>query len=473
MLFNSAQYLLFFLIVCHASWLLVDRPRLRIWMLLIASYYFYAANNAWLLLLLMASTHIDYCCGLGISRTNSAAWRRFFLLLSVAMNLGLLGYFKYYNFFVDSLVNLGNSFGWEVPLQSANIVLPVGISFYTFQSMSYTLDVYRGELPAEKSWARFAFYVAYFPQLVAGPIIRASDFIPQLSRRPTLDVATLELAIALIFRGLVKKIILADGFLAEHAEAAFDVVGPVDSFVAWLGLLAFAFQIYFDFSGYSDMAIGCSHLMGYWIPDNFHLPYAAISFSDFWHRWHISLSTWLRDYLYIPLGGNRMPTTLGVYRNIMLVMLLGGLWHGAAWNFVIWGGLHGVFLIVERACGLRAPVDEARLWSPRAMLRRLFVFCGVLMTWVVFRATTLTGIRQFVESLLSGELPPAITLGQVSAVLIIAASYALQFVCLRYDPLPGFLRWPLPGRCLVYALTAAVIVVFNSGGAQAFIYFRF
>ncbi len=473
MLFNSTEYLLFFLIICHVGWLLVKRPTWRIWVLLAASYYFYASNNGWLLLLILASTQIDYICGLRIAASTSPRRRKLYLLLSMTANLAILGYFKYSNFFLDSFVAVGQNLGLPLEFQPWHIVLPVGISFYTFQSMSYTIDVYRGDVPAERSWSRFAFYVAYFPQLVAGPIMRAADFMPQLRRRPELDLSALERSIAVIFRGLIKKIVLADGILALHAEAAFDAASGVDSFVAWLGLLAFSFQIYFDFSGYSDIAIGCSRLMGYHIPDNFRLPYAAVSFSDFWRRWHISLSSWLRDYLYIPLGGNRMTSPAGVYRNIMIVMLLGGLWHGAAWNFVIWGGLHGLFLVLERMFHADRPPADGPLLTARMMLRRGTVFGGVLVTWVVFRGTSLAGIQQFCESLTSGGLPAAVTVGQVSALVVIVVSYAMQLVCLRHEPLDVLLRWPLPLRCLVYAVTAVAIVVFNSEGPQAFIYFQF
>ena len=473
MLFNSIEYLFFFLIVCHVGWLLIDHVRLRVWVLLAASYYFYASNNGWLLLLIVASTQVDYFCGLRISRSTNRRHRKLYLLVSICSNLAVLGYFKYYDFFFESWTAVCQSVGATAEFHASSIVLPVGISFYTFQSMSYTLDVYRGEIPAERSWSRFAFYVAYFPQLIAGPIVRAADFLPQLAERPKLDQPDLERSIALIFKGLLKKIVIADGLLAMHSESAFDAPAGVDSFVAWLGLLTFTFQIYFDFSGYSDVAIGCSRLMGYHIPDNFRFPYTAASFSDFWRRWHISLSSWLRDYLYIPLGGNRMPTTIGVYRNLMVVMLLGGLWHGAAWNFVIWGGLHGSFLIIERIIQRKSTQAVTPPSILKLCIQRTIVFCGVLATWVVFRASGLAGIKLFVQALFAGGVPDSITLGQAIAAVVVSISFVMEYVGDKFRLLVGFLDWALPLRCILYGLAAIVLMIFSSSGPEAFIYFQF
>ena len=473
MLFNSIEYLFFFLIVCHVGWLLIDHVRLRVWALLAASYYFYASNNGWLLLLIVASTQVDYFCGLGISRSTNRRHRKLYLLVSIASNLAVLGYFKYYDFFFESWTAVCQSVGATAEFHASSIVLPVGISFYTFQSMSYTLDVYQGEISAERSWPRFAFYVAYFPQLIAGPIVRAADFLPQMAERPKLDQPALERSIALIFKGLLKKIVIADGLLAMHSEAAFDAPAGVDSFVAWLGLLAFTFQIYFDFSGYSDIAIGCSRLMGYHIPDNFRFPYTAASFSDFWRRWHISLSSWLRDYLYIPLGGNRMPTTIGVYRNLMVVMLLGGLWHGAAWNFVIWGGLHGSFLVIERIIQRKSTQAVTPPSILRLCFQRAIVFCGILATWVVFRASGLAGIKLFVLSLIAGGIPDSITLGQAIAAMVVCISFVMEYVGDKFRLLDGFLDWALPLRCILYGLASIFLIIFSSSGPEAFIYFQF
>ncbi len=473
MLFNSTEYLIFFLVVCHLSWMLIDRPRLRIWVMLLASIYFYASNNGWQLFLLLGFTQVDYLCGLRIGASDSPRVRKWWLALSIGSNLAVLGFFKYSNFFMESLQDLARFAGQDLGWQPWHVVLPVGISFYTFQTMSYTIDVYRKVIPAERSWSRFAFFVMYFPQLIAGPIVRAEDFVPQLSKRPELDSAAFERSVAIIFRGLLKKIVLADGLLAAYSEAAFDAPASANMFEAWLGLFAFAFQIYFDFGGYSDVAIGCARLMGFYIPDNFNLPYTADSFSDFWRRWHMSLSTWLRDYLYVPLGGNRMKTQWGVARNLMLVMLLGGLWHGAAWNFVIWGGMHGAFLLIERSLGMHRDLASQQIHIFWRCLRRLVVFIGVLATWIVFRATSLTDIAAFVRSLTWGDAPQVVTAGQLLAVAVIAVSWAMQYVARRGDPFERFANAPIPLKCVAYALAAAVIIVFNSRGPQAFIYFQF
>lgn len=472
MLFNSIEYLIFFLVICHLGWLVVGLPRLRTWLLLSASYYFYASNNGWLLVLILVSTQIDYLCGLRIEKSTSPHRRRAYLLASMISNLAILAYFKYFNFFSESLVLCVQALGGTLQHEPWSIVLPVGISFYTFQSMSYTFDVYHGNIPAERSWSKFALYVAFFPQLVAGPIVRASDFLPQLQHKPKLDAPAFERSVALIFVGLIKKIVFADGLLASHAEAAFDVGPHVDSFVAMIGLLAFTFQIYFDFSGYSDIAIGCARLLGYHIPENFRFPYSADSFADFWRRWHISLSQWLRDYLYIPLGGNRMPTPWGVYRNILIVMLLGGLWHGAAWNFVIWGLLHAIFLITERMFQTQSETTKnVPFW--KILLRRQIVFLGVLATWVVFRAGSMADVKHYLASLTACDLPDVVTLDQVLVLVFMAFCYLHQQLRWSHRILETFVQLPLPVRGFLYAIAATMIMVFSTQGTQAFIYFQF
>ena len=472
MLFNSPEYLLFFLVVLAGYWGLRRHASLRIWLLLIASYYFYASNNHWLIVLILASTQIDYVVAKAIERATDQAQRRRLLWVSLVGNLGMLAFFKYFNFFAASMAGALHLVGVEVQYRPWEILLPVGISFYTFQSMSYTLDVYYGYIRAEQSWSRFAFYVAFFPQLVAGPIMRAREFLPQITRPPTLDGETCEQALALIARGLLKKMVLADYFLGPHADLAFDTPGAVSTLAAWIGLYAFTFQIYFDFSGYTDIAIGCSRLLGFDLPDNFNLPYVAESFSDFWRRWHISLSTWLRDYLYIPLGGNRMPTRVGVYRNLMLTMLLGGLWHGAAWHFVIWGALHGTYLVVERYFLERAPTPPQRSAAGLA-LRRLLIFHAVVLTWLVFRAQDNTLLWELIRALCGGSTQALSLSGsQLMACVVIVASYVAQGVALRWDPMQAFARLPAPIRSLSYAGLVVLVLAYNVG-AQPFIYFQF
>ncbi len=472
MLFNSFEYFLFFLAALGLCWALVGLPRLRIWVLLLASYYFYVSNNHWLILLILVSTQIDYLAGLKIASSESPRVRKMFLTLSVVSNLGILAFFKYSGFFAHTVVDLAGTLGLRLSWTDLHIVLPVGISFYTFQSMSYTIDVYRRHIPAERSWHRFAFYVAYFPQLIAGPIMRASQFMPQIRRTPVIDRRRFESALVLIVMGLIKKIVLAD-LLGRFADPAFNAPGGVSAWSAWLGLYAFTFQIYFDFSGYSDIAIGCSRLMGYSLPDNFRRPYMAVSFSDFWKRWHISLSSWLRDYLYIPLGGNRMKTRLGVYRNLMLTMLLGGLWHGAAWHFVLWGFLHGGYLAVEKMIGAAGATLRSYRNGGTLFLKRMFIFHAVVLTWLVFRCADTARLEAYLKALVRWEPVENLTLGMVVCAAAILFGFLAQWINeTTYLP-DRFVRMPMAVKGIAYAAATVLVMVFNFSGPRPFIYFRF
>ena len=511
MLFNSFEYLVFFTVALAASWMLVGLPRLRIWVLLVASYYFYISNNYWLITLIVVSTQVDYLAGRWIEDTDSSRKRKRYLGLSIMTNLGILAVFKYFNFFAGTFAEIAATVGLTLDWVDLKIALPVGISFYTFQSMSYTIDVYRGEISAERNWFRFAFYVSYFPQLVAGPIVRASQFLPQIPRRPGLDVRALEWSLLLIARGLVKKIVLAD-LLAGYADRAFSAPASIDGPSAWIGLYAFTFQIYFDFSGYSDIAIGCSRLMGYEIPENFRRPYVAATFSDFWRRWHISLSSWLRDYVYIPLGGNRgqvqwlplhffLPGAAavgflagcpwagvgfgglyllflvfrrGAYNNLMLTMLLGGLWHGAACHFVLWGFLHGGYLLFERLLGVKRKDPTAGHQSLLAItVRRLLVFHAVVLTWLFFRCPSMPSLASYLVALteFSGSL--VLMNGEVLALAICACGLASQYLNEFVDCEGQFLRLPIFAKSGLYAVAALAVLIMNSTGAKPFIYFQF
>ena len=349
MLFNSLEFWIFFSLVLLFSRLLPRRPRNLF--LLGASYLFYMWWDARFIVLIVASTLVDFLVGRSLHNARGRS-RWWLLIASLAANLGLLGFFKYYNFLAGSLAGL---LGISARTLHLDIILPVGISFYTFQSMSYTIDIYRGKLEPVKRLTDFALYVAFFPQLVAGPIVRAREFFPQLFQwRPPSHERT-EKGISLILVGLVKKMVLADNF-ARISDLYFgDVAAHPGAWAAWSATFAFAMQIFFDFSGYTDIARGCGRLLGYEFPVNFRRPYLAGSITEFWRRWHISLSSWLRDYLYIPLGGNRRGSWT-TYENLMVTMLLGGLWHGASWNFVLWGGYHGLLLAGERS--FPGPVDS-------------------------------------------------------------------------------------------------------------------
>lgn len=388
MVFTSAIFLYAFLPTTLCIYYLLH-PKFRNGFLLLASYLFYAWSVPKYLFLILASTLIDYVCVLGMART--VRFKKIPLILSLITNLGMLGFFKYYGFFVENVnpilksLSIGGFPLWE-------IALPVGISFYTFQSMSYTIDAYRGKVEPSKNLIDFACFVALFPQLVAGPIVRYIDIAKQLKNR-LVSLNTFTIGCWLFMVGFVKKVLLANQ-VGSLADTAFNMAGP--GFVdAWIGLLAYTMQIYFDFSGYSDMAIGLGFFFGFQFPINFNSPYKATSITDFWRRWHITLSTWFREFVYIPLGGNRH----GLYRtlfNLVLTFFLSGLWHGASWNFVIWGLYHGGFLLLERLFR-----DRGGLYHRLPMIvRRPLVLIIAMLGWVFFRAEDLPTALTFFQGLI-------------------------------------------------------------------------
>ena len=400
MVFSSHLFLFYFLPAALLLYYLIPR-RAKHGLLTLVSYVFYGWANPLFMVLMLASTLVDYVVGLVIA-CNGFRWRRperpleaggirtrlqrSALVVSICTNLSLLGVFKYFNFAVNNIDALAQWLGWPELGVVLRVTLPLGISFYTFQSMSYTIDVYRGQAKALLNFTDFACYVSMFPQLVAGPIIRFAEVADQLQSR-TYTVQKFARGVAFISLGLAKKILLANP-CGKFVEVAFhaDTLGVLD---AWYGIMAYAFQIYFDFSAYSDMAIGLGLMLGFVFPKNFDSPYRSESITEFWRRWHISLSSWLRDYLYIPLGGNRKGP-VRTYVNLALVMLLGGLWHGASWNFVIWGGIHGALLGAERIMGKHSFYHRL----PR-VLRIAITFLIVLIAWVFFRAPDLPGALQY------------------------------------------------------------------------------
>ena len=353
MLFNSGLFLILFTLFYGLYILQLRRFTGRILYLLVFSIFFYYKSSGFYFVLLIISTLVDFVMGHLIYRARSRPWRRFWLFISIAVNLGMLVYFKYTDFFIDSLNGIiGSNFAF------GKVFLPVGISFFTFQTMSYSIDVYRGSLiPLTENirgfrsfWTNlldFAFFVSFFPQLVAGPIVRAADFVPQIRERPKLSKAGMNEALLLIMGGLIKKAVISDYISVNFVDRVFESPSLYSGFENLMAIYGYAVQIYCDFSGYSDMAIGLALLLGFRLPENFRKPYRAVSLPDFWRRWHISLSSWLRDYLYISLGGNRRGRWR-TYFNLMITMLLGGLWHGAGWVFIIWGGLHGLALTLDR-----------------------------------------------------------------------------------------------------------------------------
>jgi D-alanyl-lipoteichoic acid acyltransferase DltB (MBOAT superfamily) len=470
MLFNTALFAVFFAVFFLLYQFSMSARRPRLLLIFVFSLIFYAGWNYRFISLLLFSAAVDYAVALGLDRPGQSARRRKTLLsLSVTTNLGLLGTFKYADFVLDSVTGLLGAAGIFVSLPTLQLALPVGISFYTFQSMSYTIDVYRGQMRARRDFLTFASALAFFPQLVAGPILRASQILPQLENIPRATFQGARHGLVLIVGGLVKKT-MAD-LLAGPVAIAFDGSAPVSAIEYWTGVLAFAGQIYGDFSGYSDIAIGLGLLLGFKIPENFRLPYFASSPVDFWRRWHITLSTWLRDYLYIPLGGNR------VYRdrNLMLTMLLGGLWHGASFTFIVWGGYHGLLLVAQRGLE-RVPVFRRmaeRQGRGARLIKGLITFYLVLMGWVFFRAATLGDALSLIAQLHAPvALPAASGLALINAALVATAFSLLTLidvVSIHYSD--GFERrawlvWPV----LALGLGCATLV---GGSGNAFLYFQF
>ena len=478
MVFSSPIFLFYFLPVALLAYSAAPH-RARSLVLTILSYFFYGWTNPLFCLLLLFSTAVDYVCGRALTRGLSvdaglepagprSRGQRVALWTSLVTNLGLLGFFKYFNFGVDAanaaLHALGLE-GWDAVLR---VTLPLGISFYTFQSMSYTIDVYRGRAAPQRNFIDFACYVSLFPQLVAGPIIRYHELADQIrSRTHTWEKCTRGIAIFSV--GLAKKILLANpcGKVADTAFGAADL----QALDAWLGAIAYAFQIYFDFSGYSDMAIGLGLLLGFVFPKNFDSPYRAESITDFWRRWHISLSAWLRDYLYIPLGGNRI-SPRRTYVNLLLVMLLGGLWHGAAWTFVAWGAVHGLLLAVERALGGR-PVYRA---LPRPV-RIVSTFALVCFAWVFFRADSLAHAMAYLLAMVGWGVAPDAA-GLLTAIIrhpVHLALMALGAVVVWFAPQSAdWTRVLTPCRLLVAtALGVLAVVVMTVEEFNPFIYFIF
>lgn len=416
MLFNTPQFFGFLAVVLALFYLL---PRgARKYLLLAASYFFYMSWIPKFIALLLVLTLIDYTAALWIERSASPRARKLALIVSLGANLGLLGFFKYYNFFASNIATLT---GRPATAFAMSIILPLGISFHTFQSMSYVVDVYRREQKPIRNLVDYALFIAFFPQLVAGPIVRAREFFVDLYewRRPT--TAEVSHGALLVLLGLAKKVAVADRF-ALVADSYFNNVHAAAGMVsAWTAMLAFGIQIFFDFSGYTDMAIGMAKLFGFHFPLNFRRPYLATSITEFWRRWHMSLSRWLRDYLYIPLGGNR-GSSLQTYRNLMLTMLLGGLWHGASWNFVIWGGYHGALLSAERMLGIR-PEGERVRFSLVYPLRMLLTVALALIGWIFFRAQTFGDsvwvLRQLAVPRGNVIIPP-VELGLLALVVVLA-----------------------------------------------------
>jgi len=417
---------------------------------------------------------MDFWLGMRIAKATQPHRRKLWMIASVAMNLSMLGFFKYGNFLLENFQWFMARIGIVYQPPHLDILLPVGISFYTFHSLSYTLDIYRGVLQPTKSLRDFVLAVSFFPQLVAGPIVRAGDFLPQLAEPPTRRTGRFLWGLALMTLGLFEKVVLADTMLADSADRIFGYGGPLIALDSWLGVIAFAGQIFFDFAGYSTCAIGAALCLGFHLKDNFRFPYAAIGFSDFWRRWHISLSTFLRDYLYIPLGGNQV-RPLRAAINLVIVMFLGGLWHGAAWTFVVWGLLHGTYLVVERV--VRAWLEN-RPWANNRATRALAgvaTYTAVCIAWVFFRASDFTIARRMLLGMFGGHAhgDAILSTREMLQIGIVTAGMILVHWSLRDSSIElAVTRLP---RWIVTALWAAMAcaIILTQGDSNAFIYFQF
>jgi D-alanyl-lipoteichoic acid acyltransferase DltB (MBOAT superfamily) len=479
MSFNSYTFLLLFFVALAFRFNTWISWRLKKLLILLLSYIFYAAWNPPFVVLLWISTVVDWFAAGQIAKASSDSRRRLYMALSLIANLGLLGFFKYGEFVTQ---NLSALLGRDVTLHSligSGIILPIGISFYTFETLSYTIDVYRG---TEKPWTSFLDYclfLTFFPHLVAGPILRPRAFLPQCETPRTPTAAQFSWSVWLVLLGLFQKVVVADGLLAPTVELVYGVTAAPTFASAWIGTLAFAGQIFFDFAGYSTCAIGVAGCLGFILPDNFRFPYAAVGFSDFWRRWHISLSTWLRDYLYVSLGGNRK----GERRtniNLMITMLLGGLWHGASWNFVLWGGLHGALLVIERwlrRLGVM-PEDVSAMPPLHRAVGAALTFVIICFTWVFFRSESLDhslliagAMLGFVSShatRLVGSLDMMTSVPPV--LLLLLAHWMLKDSNLERT----FAEERVPAWA--FATVSALMILgiaFSSGEDRAFIYFQF
>lgn len=471
MIFNSYTFIVFFAFVLAIHYSPISWRWKKI-NLILASYLFYAAWNLPFVVLLWISTLTDWVVARRMAVSESKTKKRIWLWLSLAVNLGLLGFFKYGSFLLENFVAAIQIVGVTWQPAEPDIILPVGISFYTFQTLSYSLDVYFGRTRPSNSFVDFALYVTFFPQLVAGPIVRSTEFLPQCQEPKQASLRHFGWGLVLLIIGLFQKVVVADSLLAPTVEHVYDQGLKPDVWSAWCGTLAFAGQILCDFSGYSSCAIGVAMCLGFRIPDNFRAPYAAVGFSDFWQRWHISLSTWLRDYLYIPLGGNRNGT-LRTQVNLMLTMLIGGLWHGASWTFVVWGGLHGIYLIAERA------VRKLFTRSPGPVLTALLMvstFVLICFTWVFFRADGFETAFTIASAMLGetvGSARRLIEPFESWLVVVTVGAVVVSHWGLRNSSLEQLVE-RLPWWLTVIAVTAMVLSIFTSPGEdRAFIYFQF
>lgn len=472
LIFNSGLFLFLFtaFLWIYISLSKTQKPKL-LFVTLFSLYFYYKSSGAYFMLLLFA-TAIDFTLAKLIYRTTDPWYRKFYIIVTLIVNLGILGYFKYTNFILDSFFSLGGR-----DFQPLDIFLPVGVSFFTFQSLSYTLDVYRGNLKPVDDILDYAFFVSFFPQLVAGPIVRASDFLPQIHKPTVVTSEMFGRGVFLIGCGLFKKAVISDYISINFVDRVFDAPALYSGVENLFAVYGYALQIYCDFSGYSDMAIGIALLLGFRFPLNFDSPYQSRNITEFWRRWHISLSTWLRDYLYISLGGNRKGEAR-TYMNQMITMLLGGLWHGASWRFIIWGALHGMALSLHKFYRSRFPRHSGDYSALKDFARVMITFHFVCFCWIFFRAANIATVGEMVHQIFfefnAGVLAEFIS-GYRVVLMLMVIGYLLHFIPKEAElaAQETITSMPLAGKAAFMLAVIVIVIQTKSSGIQPFIYFQF
>lgn len=479
MLFNSIQFLVFFPAVFVVYWLLTQRNlRIQNLFLLAVSYYFYACWDWRFLFLLVFSTLLDYFTGLQMERVGDPRKKRFWFWLSVGINLGFLGIFKYYNFFIGSFAGLLGVWGVQAHFPSLQVILPVGISFYTFHGLSYVIDIYKGRIRAERNFVDYSLFVSYFPLLVAGPIERATHLLPQLKVSRIFDATKAISGLELMIWGFFKKVVIADN-MARIVNQVYGDSAAYDGYSLVLAALAFSFQIYCDFSGYSDIAIGSSRILGIDLLKNFDFPYLSRNIAEFWRRWHISLSSWFRDYVYIPLGGSKGTRLLSI-RNVFVIFLVSGFWHGANWTFIVWGAIHALLFIPSFVFASNRKFNQDLVHAGKRFpaLSDFFhiavTFSLVTLAWIFFRAESLPAAYQFIKGIATNhpgqrfhfESAELMGYAFVFPVFFIVSIYRLYVKNLLYRT-----RWVVQFGLSLFLL--ALITLFGQFSEQSFIYFQF
>ena len=481
MLFNSFEFVVFFAIFLLVYFALSKKLKSQNFLLLVASYFFYGWWDWKFLSLILISSLCDYVIGLNIEKKVNERQRKYLLILSMVINLGILGFFKYFNFFAQSFHDLSTSLGFSTNPFFLNVILPVGISFYTFQTMSYTIDIYYRKMKATTNLLEFMTFVSFFPQLVAGPIERASNLLPQFGVKRKVSTTDVKEGIQQALWGLFKKIVIADN-CAVYVNQIFEQPDMYPGSILLIGILLFTFQIYGDFSGYSDIAIGIARMLGFNLMQNFKSPYLAHNIQDFWRRWHISLSTWFRDYLYIPLGGSKSKSTTRKYFNIFVTFTVSGFWHGANWTFIIWGMLHSFYYMIQVTLGKYTArnIPRNRLTKP---FNILITFIAVVFAWIFFRAESVSQAFYLIHSMFTSSIVenPVPYLKQLGAstqpfIIFIGLVYLALFEFNNPDAKYSFQinRLGRLSKAVVYVSLLLLVILFRAtGGAMDFIYFQF